>query len=142
MRSQSSSVFGECSTVLFLSMMTLTESKMLSAIGSSMSRISSLTETTGFMSPQSGVVVAVAGTETAVVAELAFDEQAPAQAKRKRAVAAMITREAVFTREMICRGARAMDKENVNVSTRRCTTRRAFAALRDCGRGMRCRRRR
>src|SRR5207237_477103 len=50
------SVLGALSTVPFLSTTTLTASKMLSEIGSSMSRISSLTETTGFMSPQSSVV--------------------------------------------------------------------------------------
>ena len=49
----SSSVFGLCSTVPLLSTMTAIASKTLSAIGSSMSRISSLTETTGFISPHS-----------------------------------------------------------------------------------------
>src|SRR5262245_51914008 len=49
----SSSVFGLCSTVPFRSTITAMASKMLSAIGSIMSRISSLTDTTGFISPQS-----------------------------------------------------------------------------------------
>ena len=52
--SQSSSVFGTVSTTPLVVSMLLTALKMLSATGSSMSRISSLTETTAFMSPHSG----------------------------------------------------------------------------------------
>ena len=51
--SQSSSVFGTVVTSPCLVTTVLTASKMLSASGSSMSRISSLTETTGVRSPQS-----------------------------------------------------------------------------------------
>src|SRR5262252_6957176 len=59
--SQSSSVFGSFSTVPPFVVSILTASKMLSAIGSIMSRISSLTETIGFMSPQSCGAAAVEG---------------------------------------------------------------------------------
>src|SRR5436190_10329601 len=51
--SQSSSVFGNFSTVPCSVDSLLTASKILSEAGSSMSRISSLTETTGLRSPQS-----------------------------------------------------------------------------------------
>src|ERR1700730_18669228 len=51
--SQSSSVFGTVSTAPFLVTTVRTASKMLSATGSIMYRISSLTETMGLMSPQS-----------------------------------------------------------------------------------------
>src|SRR5438270_6149878 len=50
--SQSSSVLGRCAMSPLAVESHHTASKMLSAIGSSMSPISSLTETTGFMSPR------------------------------------------------------------------------------------------
>src|SRR5262249_17897020 len=59
--SQSSSVCGAVSTVPFLVTTILTESKMLSAMGSSMSRISSFTETTGLNVPQSSGTAERAG---------------------------------------------------------------------------------
>src|SRR5262245_51784022 len=52
--SQSSSVFGARSTKPLLVTVVPTASKMLSATGSIMYFINSLTETTGFMSPHSG----------------------------------------------------------------------------------------
>src|SRR5262245_7657213 len=55
-RSQSSSVLGDLSIVPFLSTMIATASKMLSAIGSIRSRISSFTDTIGVMSPHNCAV--------------------------------------------------------------------------------------
>src|SRR5689334_6480582 len=54
--SQSSSVFGSRSTVPVFVWTIFTASKMLSEAGSIMKRISSFTETMGFMSPQSTCV--------------------------------------------------------------------------------------
>src|SRR5579864_1390975 len=51
--SQSASVFGDVSTVPVLVYSIFTESKILSEAGSIMSRISSLTDTTGCRSPHS-----------------------------------------------------------------------------------------
>src|SRR5262249_16932441 len=51
--SQSSSVLGIVSSMPLMVVVVLTESKTLSAIGSSRSRISSFTDTTGLRSPQS-----------------------------------------------------------------------------------------
>ena len=60
--SQSASVFGTRSIVPRLVVSIFTASKMLSDAGSSMSRMSSLTDTTGFMSPhRTGVAGGAAG---------------------------------------------------------------------------------
>src|SRR6476660_1944537 len=59
--SQSSSLFGDRSMTLPPSIVTLTASKMPSASGSIMSRINSLTDTTGFKSPHSSARGAATG---------------------------------------------------------------------------------
>src|SRR5215831_159945 len=57
--SQSSSVFGSTCTTPFFEMSHVTASKMLSASGSIVYRISSFTETTGFIGPISGAPATV-----------------------------------------------------------------------------------
>src|SRR6267154_7694 len=59
--SQSSSVFGIRSTVPLFVVTILTESKILSDAGSSTYRMSSFTETTGFISPHIACAVGAAG---------------------------------------------------------------------------------
>src|SRR5262245_60022215 len=77
--SQSFSVFGDVSMAPFSVYTILTASNMLSAAGSSMSRINSFTDTIGLRSPHSWGTGTVGGVAVAVVPDaggVGFDEHA------------------------------------------------------------------
>src|SRR5882762_5107783 len=94
--SQSASVFGTVSTVPFAVVTVRTASKMWSAYGSIMSRISSLTDTTGLRSPQSrpaGIGAEIgAALDAGGCAGFDGDEHVDVRTPRKQSAAQAITR--------------------------------------------------